>query len=288
MISLLKKLLERRRERLTLLLFHEENPHHQDSYHINPGKMFLGLAGLNLIILLIVLGILYATPVGTYLFNKENRAIRSSVLEVRERITALQDTLKARDEQLAEIQRVIRDQSDTSFAISASDEWSEVYGEQEQPAEVVSYQISDSREIELLDSDQIIHSDVFRSGTQFPAEPPVRGTVTNTYQPDKGHFGIDIAARTGADVRSVADGVVINSEWTLNNGYVLQILHGDGFVTVFKHFSVVNYTTGDVIKKGDVVGKVGETGLLASGPHIHFEIWKNGASLDPGRYLNVN
>lgn len=280
--------MERRREELTLLLFDDDNPHLQDSYRIHPGKMFLGLVVVNLLIVFIVITILYATPIGTYLFNKENRAIRSSVLEVRERISALQDSLEVRDEQLSEIQRVIRDQADTSFVISSTNEWSEMYGEQDQPSGVMTYKVSETGGTSSLSSDQIINSDIFKSGTMFPSEPPVRGTVSNSYQPDKGHFGIDIAAKTGTDVRSVADGVVINSEWTLNNGYVLQILHGDGFVTVYKHFSEVNYTAGNVVKKGDIIGKVGETGLLASGPHIHFEIWKNGTSLDPVQYLNLN
>ncbi len=288
MKSLLKKLLERRREEVTLLLFDDDNPHQQDSYTLKPGKLFALLGALNVAVLLLVLLLLYVTPLGTYLFNKENRAIRTSVVQIHERVLALQDSLQARDQQLYDIQRIIRERSDTVFAINTTPEWNAVYGEPEPDPPSITYRISQVPGVQSLKWDQIIHSEIFSGETRFPVEPPVTGTLTGTYQPDVGHFGIDIAARKGTDVRAVADGVVVSSEWTINNGYSVHILHAGGYATIYKHFLEVIYRAGDVVRKGDVIGKVGETGLLASGPHIHFELWKNGISLDPQYYINVN
>ncbi|MGM0738670.1 MAG: hypothetical protein ACQETM_05870, partial [Bacteroidota bacterium] len=117
MKKLLKKLIERRREEMTILLFDDENPHQQDSYRLHPGKLFALLAGVAIGIMILLMALLYVTPLGTYMFNKENRAIRSSVVQIHQRVLALQDSLQARDQQLAEIQRVIRDKADTVFMI---------------------------------------------------------------------------------------------------------------------------------------------------------------------------
>jgi murein DD-endopeptidase MepM/ murein hydrolase activator NlpD len=288
--SLLKKLLERRREEVTLLLFDDDNPHHQESYTLKPGKLIVLLVGLNVAVLVLVLLVLYLTPLGTYLFNKENRAIRSSVVQIHDRVLALQDSLQARDQQLLDIQRIIREGSDTVFTISGTPAWNAVYGEPEPARDppAITYRISQPRGVQSLQGNQIIHSEIFSGELRFPVEPPVNGTLTGIYQPDIGHFGIDIAARKGTDVRAIGDGVVISSEWTINNGYTMHILHSGGYATIYKHFSEVIFRAGDVVRKGDVIGKVGESGLLASGPHMHFELWKNGVSLDPQYYINVN
>ncbi len=290
MKSLLKKLFERRREEVTLLLFDDDNPHQQESYTLKPGKLIVILTGLNLAVVLVVMLFLYFTPAGTVLFNKENRAIRASVIQIHDRVLALQDTLKIRDQQLYEIQKVIRERADTVFSINLASGWNETYGQPEpapdQPR--MTYRISQPQGVQSLQGDQIIHSEIFSGELRFPVEPPVSGTLTGTFQPEIGHYGIDIAARKGADVRAIADGVVISSDWTINNGYTVHILHSDGYASVYKHFSEVIYRAGDVVRKGDIIGKVGETGLLASGPHIHFELWRNGVSLDPQYYINVN
>jgi len=286
--SLLKKLLERRREEVTLLLFDDDNPHQQDSYKLKPGKFFALLGGFNVAVVLLILLVFYVTPLGSYLFNKENRTIRASVIQIHDRVVALQDSLDARDQQLYEIQRIIRDRADTVFDIRSTPEWEAVYGEPDPEPQTVTYRISHARGVQSLKGDQIIHSDVFSGEIRFPAEPPVTGTLTGRFQPRVGHYGIDIAARKGTDVRVIADGVIVSSDWTINNGYTVHVLHSDGYVSIYKHFSEVIYRTGDIIRKGDIIGKVGETGLLASGPHVHFEMWKNGVSLDPEYYLNVN
>ncbi len=289
MKSLLKKLIERRKEEVSILLFDDDNPHQQENYSLKPARLFALLGTLHVAIVLLVMLLFYLTPVGTYLFNKENRAIRASVVQVHDRVLALQDSLNIRDQQLYQIQSVIRNKADTVFEIRSIAGLDGDYRRDEpETPPTITYRTSHYPGTQSLQAEQIIHSDVFSGIVQFPAEPPVIGTLTGEYQPDTGHYGIDIAARKGTDVRTVADGVIISSEWTINNGHTLHILHAGGYATVYKHFSEIIYRTGDVVRKGDVIGKVGETGLLASGPHIHFELWKNGVSLDPQHYINLN
>jgi len=286
--SLLKKLIERRKEEVTILLFDDDNPHQQESYTLKPTKVFAILGAINIAIVLLFMALFYVTPLGSFMFNKENRTIRASVVQIHDRVLALQDSLNARDQQLYEIQNVIRSKADTVFEIRSNHGWNPDVNDDPEPPPAISYLASHYPGTQSLQGDQVIHSDVFSGIISFPTEPPVIGTLTGRYQPGSGHYGIDIAARKGTDVRAVADGVVISSDWTINNGHTLHILHAQGYATVYKHFSEIIYRTGDIVRKGDVIGKVGETGLLASGPHIHFELWKNGVSLDPQHYINLN
>lgn len=298
MYALVKKLFKRRKEELTFLLFDDRDPHRQESYTLKPVKIFSTITLVYLLLMFLVLAILFATPLGSLVFSKEDRAIRASVIEVSEKVRDLQDSLRVRDEQIQQIQRVIRNRSDTVFAASPisrmeaaalaeEEHMNAVVTQEETPATQFGRGLFQFSRTPSLSSDQIIYSEIFSGTVSFPVDAPVQGSLSGTFRPEMGHFGIDIAAARGADVRSVADGIVMSCEWTLNNGYVMHILHGQGVVAIYKHFSEVYKSAGDVVRKSELIGKVGESGLLASGPHLHFELWKDGIALDPLERIRV-
>jgi murein DD-endopeptidase MepM/ murein hydrolase activator NlpD/Zn-dependent protease with chaperone function len=105
------------------------------------------------------------------------------------------------------------------------------------------------------------------------------------------HQGIDLAARREADVYACAAGTVIEavSEYTINKGagrYV-TLLHAAGYASRYTHLYSLSVKTGDVVKAGEVIGKVGTTGL-STGPHLHFELWRNDKPVNPLPYLHVS
>ncbi len=119
----------------------------------------------------------------------------------------------------------------------------------------------------------------------FPVRYPVNGTLTRGYLPAEGHYGLDIATKENEPVLNIADGSVTNSGWTISNGYVISIQHKDGLLTIYKHLSKLNKKEGDIVLKGDILGTIGNTGVLSTGPHLHFELWKNGVPQNPEVYL---
>lgn len=114
---------------------------------------------------------------------------------------------------------------------------------------------------------------------------PVEGYVTEEYDIKKEHFGIDIAAKTDAPVKAVLDGKIIADGYNLETGYVLTVQHANNLVSIYKHNSRLLKKTGATVKAGEVIAVVGNTGELSSGPHLHFELWSNGRSLNPRNYI---
>jgi murein DD-endopeptidase MepM/ murein hydrolase activator NlpD len=114
---------------------------------------------------------------------------------------------------------------------------------------------------------------------------PVDGYVTDEYDAKKEHFGIDIAAKTDAPVKAVLDGKVISATYTLETGYVITIQHSNNLVSFYKHNAKLLKKPGDLVKAGEVVAIVGNTGELSTGPHLHFELWHEGKSLNPKDYI---
>ena len=98
----------------------------------------------------------------------------------------------------------------------------------------------------------------------------------------KAHLGTDYAAPKGTPIRAVGSGVVTKSEYKSNNGNYVKIRHNGTYETQYLHMSKRLVKVGDVVKQGDVIGKVGSTGL-ATGPHVCFRFWKNGEQVDHRR-----
>ena len=128
----------------------------------------------------------------------------------------------------------------------------------------------------------------------IPKGWPVRGghitsSFGNREHPRRGdrqfHTGIDIAADSGRPVTATADGVVSFANWSGGSGNLVAIEHGFGFSTYYAHNQKLSVRIGQMVKRGDVIGYVGSTGN-STGPHVHYEVWKDGKPMNPSGYLN--
>lgn len=104
-------------------------------------------------------------------------------------------------------------------------------------------------------------------------EHPILGEV-------RGHLGVDLAARRGQVVRAAAPGVVLSAGWNGSHGYQVEVQHAARTFTRYSHLSQVLVEPGQLLERGDALGLAGDTGL-ATGVHLHFELWKDGQPRDP-------
>ncbi len=98
------------------------------------------------------------------------------------------------------------------------------------------------------------------------------------------HDGVDLAGKEGSDIISVAAGVVTYSDARHGYGNLVEIDHGDGLVTRYAHAKTLTVEVGDVVPKGQVIALMGSTGR-STGPHVHFEVLRNGKSQNPEDYI---
>lgn len=100
----------------------------------------------------------------------------------------------------------------------------------------------------------------------------------------RAHSGLDLAAPAGAPIYATSDGVVSMADWRGGYGLFVALDHGGGVQTRYGHLSRLAVTSGQPVRKGDVIGLVGSTGM-STGPHLHYEVRLNGRAIDPARYL---
>jgi murein DD-endopeptidase MepM/ murein hydrolase activator NlpD len=99
------------------------------------------------------------------------------------------------------------------------------------------------------------------------------------------HKGVDFAGRAGADVVAVASGVVVWSGPRYGYGELVEVNHGNGYVTRYAHNADNLVVVGETVKRGEVIARMGDTGR-ATGPNLHFEVLRNGQAVDPLTYIN--
>lgn len=119
----------------------------------------------------------------------------------------------------------------------------------------------------------------------FPLLSPVEGIPSQGFDPARSHYGIDIAGKRGTPVFAAADGHVVFSGWTYDDGNMLIIAHDGGYMTVYKHNQMLLAGVQAVVRRGEAVALLGESGRTSAGPHLHFEVWHDGVPRDPNDYL---
>lgn len=143
--------------------------------------------------------------------------------------------------------------------------------------------------LEGLMTDRKIQSDVFIAG-----RPLEKGWIASRFgrRPDpftgqlSFHAGIDFTTgRAGAEIHTVAAGVVTWAGPRSDYGLMVEVNHGNGFTTRYAHSEKLLVEVGDIVKKGQNIALVGSTGR-STGPHVHFEVYKNGRVVDPASYIH--
>jgi len=127
------------------------------------------------------------------------------------------------------------------------------------------------------------------SSRYIPYTIPVEGFMTKKFQKNdvltgESHTGIDIVAKEGSVIKSVADGVVVFSNWTYEGGNVIIIDHLNGFISFYKHNKRLLVGEKSFVRRGQPIALMGNSGV-SSGTHLHFEIWENGKPVDPRNYI---
>lgn len=139
-------------------------------------------------------------------------------------------------------------------------------------------------DVEEKDRYSLFQREINKKGIVFFA--PAKGTISDAYNAKNKHFAIDIVLVKDTPVQSIADGTILFSGFTAKTGYVILIKHTQGFISAYKHNSSLFKEQGDLVMSGEVIANSGSTGTLTTGPHLHFELWKDGYPVDPTRFID--
>lgn len=280
MWDFLKKIFSEREGDVTVVVLDEHDPDGSSYFKLRSQDVIKMVFLVMLVSVIITIFMFFATPLGSLYHYQQDESLRSSVLEISERVSSLQDSLEARDVQLHDLREVLRASRDTTYDVQFTRDLPGAEGTRRGTQRIPTMNAH-----EMLSQTEIVTSGRLDRTPDFPANFPVQGTMSQGFASEDGHYGIDIAARPGTEFTALADGTVLTAGWTINHGYVVYLQHAGGIVSVYKHGARLLKNKGDFVLKGDILGTIGDRGVLSSGSHLHLEVWKDGVPQNPIMYL---
>ena len=295
MLQFLRDLFSRPGASRTVILLEPDTMSAPRQYDVRPGLSLYAVGiGIVLAAVLVVAAILL-TPFRGLIYGPAPEQLRGVAEANAARAEALEDSLAVQQEQIAQLRTLIT--GGDVFYDSPPDS----SGRPETPADRPTAASSSAPAREVLpaasptlplrslatrvtgaDADR---AEAYLSGLRLPSLPPLSGTLSRGFDAAAGHLAIDIAAAEGTPVRSVGDGYVTFADWTQAGGYTIAVQHAGGYLSIYKHNARLLKRAGERVRSREVVALSGNTGEITSGPHLHFELWRDGLAQDPASFL---
>jgi len=281
-----KTLSSRLATRYQLILRNEENFAERHAIGVTGSKVIL--FSLIVFVLLLVLCLFLSKTILAKWFDPEyaqaqaNRELYSLAIKV----DSLAMEVDRKDQFIANFQRVLS--GDTS---SFNDPAEALRNENKPLAKAASLTINESdsvfrKEFEQSDLSLISAGSINNRELQgMFFFTPITGFVSDKYDVKKGHLGVDVVAKVNEPIKSIADGMVIFASWTQDSGQVIMLQHKGNLISVYKHNAELYKKVGTFVNAGEIIAIVGNSGELTNGPHLHFELWYNGNSLNPEEFV---
>lgn len=263
------------KKRFKLVVYHAENLESKGSFRFNR----LGFILLNTLALLVLMAIFWIiivfTPLKKLIPGYPDDTIRKHLISNKVRIDSLEYEITIRDNYLELLRNAILgiEPLDSAFNITVPQT---AYADAKALNKAENYDAAKSVVNENLskpENDLII---LF---------PPVKGVVTNSFNPTAGHFGTDIVPENNSSVYAAKKGMVILANYTIEAGYSIVIQHSGNLLTTYRHNKEIFVQQGDEVNAGQQIAIYGNTGEYSTGEHLHFEVWQNGKAIDPELYI---
>ena len=244
----------------------------------------IGGTFLILLIILVVSLVAY-TPIRSFIPGYPDASTMQDIFQNKQRVDSLELELNKRDLYFENLNRIIRGQEPNNFENlqDTGKHYKDITFEKSAEDSAIRQKFEENSQYNL----SIIEpKGSIKSISQMHFFPPVKGLVTNTFDSKKDHYGIDIVSGNNEVVKSTLDGTVTMATWTLETGWVIEVQHLNNLISIYKHNAELLKRVGDYVRAGEPIAIIGNSGELTTGPHLHFEIWYNGAPLNPQDYVS--
>jgi murein DD-endopeptidase MepM/ murein hydrolase activator NlpD len=114
---------------------------------------------------------------------------------------------------------------------------------------------------------------------------PLEGIITSSFDKVAQHYAIDIAAAANTPIKTCFEGTVIFADWTSETGNIIIVQHENNLISAYKHNSALLKEVGEFVRSGEAIAIIGNSGENSTGPHLHFELWYEGAPIDPQGFI---
>ena len=285
-----KRFLERLRRKYRIVIYNNDT--YEEKVHFKLTLMnFFSIVVFSSVLLIVLVTYLIAfTPLREYIPGYTDVTLNRRVYEMERRADSLETVFAQKDLYINNLKRIVMgDDFDTDsinslLTKSSNTDFSKIVDRKSKNDSIFRAEYENDTRNNLFKTDMLNETTADFDLVSFYT--PMEGIVTNHFNRAEKHYGTDIVSDRSSVIKTIANGTVIYSDWTVENGYTIGIQHSGNLLSVYKHNSVLLKETGDFVNAGDAIAIYGNSGSLSTGPHLHFELWHNGTPLNPEDYIS--
>jgi murein DD-endopeptidase MepM/ murein hydrolase activator NlpD len=282
-----KKLLRRLRNKYRLVIMNDATFDERFSLSLTPLNVIAAVALLTLVVASTVVAVIVLTPLKVYIPGYSDTQTRLYAINAALRADSLERQQLLQIQYLEGLRRVLSGEADHdttgTYEPAPPGTYKNVDFTRSPEDEALRKNIENEERFALTPGAALSSESIGLPGIFFFT--PIRGTITSGFSPAQGHMGVDVVGPDGEAVKAVYDGTVVFAAFTSDGGNVLHIQHPNNLLSVYKHNAVLLKKVGDVVRAGQSVAIMGNTGEFTDGPHLHFELWHDGAPLNPQDFI---
>ena len=285
-----EKLIVRLKKKYRIVVYNNET--YEEKIHFKLTLLnFLNLVVFSSVLLIVLVTYLIAfTPLREYIPGYTDVSLNRRVYEMERRADSLEIVFKQKDLYINNLKRIIdgdnfdNDSINSILPKSSNTNFDNIVIKNSKQDSIFRIGYEEETRNNLFGNR--IMSDVSQEFKLVSFFAPISGIVTQHFNREEKHFGTDIVASNNSVIKATADGTVVYSDWTVDNGYCIGIQHNGNLFSIYKHNAVLLKDDGDFVNAGDAIAIYGNSGSLSTGPHLHFELWYNGTPLNPEDYIS--
>ena len=279
-----KPILEKLKQRLRFVLFDDQSYEELKSMTLTRFQILTRVLSVLLFLFSLTAALIAFSPLREYIPGYSPPHLSEDLIRLSLKTDQLLEEIQIKDQKLEILEKVLRGESfdDSTYADSSR------------------IALVSEEDLKASKKDSIFRQAIEREGrfdvlsetTEKPLEliniafyAPLKGLISDSFNLQNEHFGVDVLAAENEAIKASLGGTVVFSDWTTETGYSIAIQHENNLISFYKHNSVLLKKPGELVKAGDVIAIIGNSGEFSSGPHLHFEMWHKGKPIDPEHHI---
>ncbi|MEO0788537.1 MAG: M23 family metallopeptidase [Bacteroidota bacterium] len=261
------------------------------SYKLSPLNLYIAMSTVIILLGVLIFLLIAYTPLRRLVPGYGDVVSRSEMVEMQRTVVQLNEQLEAQQLQTQALFKTAFGEYQPEDIDSSSMEAG--INDVPEPITVSAEEMQLRQAVEQRRSGNSVGNNILPTTTdnndirleELPLIAPINGEISARFNAADGHMGVDILAPANTAVKACLPGVVFQSEYTSAYGFVIGIQHANNVISFYKHNSTLLKDVGSQVTAGEAIAIIGNTGTQSTGPHLHFELWRNGQVLDPTDYL---
>ncbi|WP_017259484.1 M23 family metallopeptidase [Pedobacter arcticus] len=282
-----KKLIDKLKERYKLVILNDDTFEEKASFNASLWYLIIGSATFAILLIMLTIVTVKFTPLREYVSGVTDASSKKDIIDTYGKVDSLEQLANANRVYLKNLKDIIEGKTPDAGETKRDKDISKATDSIKLNQKISKEERELRKLIESegkfdLNADDKTEKSSIASYTFFN---PLRGRITEEFDPKIQHYGTDITSKKNENVKATLDGTVFFANFTSETGYVIAVQHRNNLVSIYKHCSVLLKKVGSFVRAGEVIAVVGNSGEFTTGPHLHFELWFNGTAVNPKNYM---